>query len=107
MVHLPGVNMPADYMTKKTDQKKVDASVAYASNAANAVPITVESADAATAATDDVPLWAVGLSRAQLDTMRNSIKRGLARIAAGKPKPGDDVAASSENRLAWLDEHLG
>ena len=40
LVHLPGVSMPADFMTKKTEQKKVDASVAYASNAANAVPTT-------------------------------------------------------------------
>ena len=31
--------MPADFMTKATERKKVDASVAYATNSANAVPI--------------------------------------------------------------------
>ena len=38
LITLPGVNMPADFMTRNTDRKKVNASVAYATNAANAVP---------------------------------------------------------------------
>ena len=38
LVHISGDNMPADFMTKKTDQKKVDASVQFATNARNAVP---------------------------------------------------------------------
>ena len=38
LVHIDGASMPADFMTKKTDQKKVDYSVNFASNARNAVP---------------------------------------------------------------------
>ena len=38
MVHVPDICMPADFMTKFLD-KKVKASIAYATNAANAVPI--------------------------------------------------------------------
>ena len=34
------ITMPADFMTKKSDLKKINASVAYATNAANAVPTT-------------------------------------------------------------------
>ena len=30
--------MPADFLTKRVEQKKVDQSVAYATNARNAVP---------------------------------------------------------------------
>ena len=37
LVHLDGASMPADFMTKKVEQKKVDASVAFATNAYNAV----------------------------------------------------------------------
>ena len=37
LVHIDGASMPADFMTKKVEQKKVDSSVAYASNAHNAV----------------------------------------------------------------------
>ena len=37
LVHIDGASMPADFMTKKVEQKKVDTSVAYASNAHNAV----------------------------------------------------------------------
>ena len=37
LVHLDGASMPADFMTKKVEQKKVDTSVAFATNAYNAV----------------------------------------------------------------------
>ena len=40
LVHLPGVTMPADFLTKKSDLKKINASVNYVTNAANAVPAT-------------------------------------------------------------------
>ena len=38
LVHIDGVSMPADFMTKRVEQKKVDKSVAYATNSSNAVP---------------------------------------------------------------------
>ena len=38
LVHIDGAQMPADFMTKKLEQKKVDASVRYATNALNEVP---------------------------------------------------------------------
>ena len=39
MITLSGVNMPADFMTRNTDRKKINASVDYATNARNAVPM--------------------------------------------------------------------
>ena len=38
LVHLPGTSTPADFLTKKTDGKKVDVMVRFLTNAANAVP---------------------------------------------------------------------
>ena len=38
LVHVDGASMPADFLTKRVEQKKVDQSVAYATNARNAVP---------------------------------------------------------------------
>ena len=38
LVTLPGVNTPADFMTRKTGRKKVNASVDFATNARNTVP---------------------------------------------------------------------
>ena len=38
MVHVDGVSTPADFLTKKCDQKKVDSSVRYVTNVAHAVP---------------------------------------------------------------------
>ena len=38
LVHIDGASMPADFMTKKLEQKKVDASVRYATNSLNEVP---------------------------------------------------------------------
>ena len=38
LVHVDGASMPADFMTKKVEQKKVELSVRYATNAHNAVP---------------------------------------------------------------------
>ena len=38
LVHVDGASMPADFMTKKLEQKKVEASVRYATNSLNEVP---------------------------------------------------------------------
>ena len=38
LVHVDGTAMPADFMTKQVDKKKLEASIAYASNSTNAVP---------------------------------------------------------------------
>ena len=42
MVHVPDTCMPADFMTKFLDKKKVEASIKYATNSDNAVPIPAE-----------------------------------------------------------------
>ena len=44
LVHLPGVSMPADFLTKRTDAKRVNAGVAYATNAENALPFDFKAA---------------------------------------------------------------
>ena len=38
LVHIDGASMPADFMTKKLEQKKVDASVRYATKSLKEVP---------------------------------------------------------------------
>ena len=38
LIHVDGASMPADFLTKRVEQKNVDQSVAYATNARNAVP---------------------------------------------------------------------
>ena len=38
LVHIDGASMPADFMTKKLERKKIDVSVAYATNVHNVVP---------------------------------------------------------------------
>ena len=48
------------------------------------------------------PIWAQGLTRDQLEIMRDTIEWAVARTKAGKPKDGDDPAASSEHRLPVL-----
>ena len=40
LIHIDGAVMPADFLTKRVEQKKVDRSVAFVSNALNEVPPT-------------------------------------------------------------------
>ena len=44
LFHLPGVTMPADFMTKRTDAKKVASSVAFVTNEMNALPVGYKAA---------------------------------------------------------------
>ena len=55
LVHLPGATTPADFLTKKTDLKKVNASVYYITNESNVVAAHYKSGAAHKAAGKPTP----------------------------------------------------
>ena len=104
---------------KQLKARKKEASVrpssraSFASNghAANALPLDYHAAGEkesppsggeVSAVERARPLWAQGLTREKLVIMRDEIEWAVARIKAGKPKPFDEVDASSVHRLPAL-----